>query len=197
MKRSVLVIGGILMLVLLLAGAAFVGGRLLDKEQPAGIAGGPIAVGEGGGAPVSIEVQMEGAEELPDAPPDVVGTFARREDNSIFVNEASGGIAVSVNESEADAAGGGIVVSESGPDTAGGRQIEIVVTGDTIVYKDVTNLEGPPSSRTIQQKVAPGSIDEIGENSVVLAWGERRGDRLVTRVLVYSEPVMITAPGGN
>lgn len=197
MKRSVL-IGGVFAILVLLAGAAFVAGRLLKaRQQPIGAMSVPMG-GVAGGGQVTVELRMESAEELPDSPPDVIGAFARREDNSIFVNEASGGgIAVSVSESGADTAGGGIAVSGSGADTADGRQIEIVVANETLVYKDVTAESGPPSGGTIRQQVEPGSIDGIGENSVLVAWGERRGDRLVARVLVYSEPMMITAPGGN
>lgn len=195
MKRSILIVGGIAVLVLL-AGAAFVAGRLLNREQQgqnAGIAGEPMGGASDG---MVVSIQVERAEELPDSPPDVVGQFARREDNSIFVNEAGGGVIVRMrSESSSGDAGEGPVVSGSGPDTTG-REIEIVVTNETLVYKDVTAEGNPPaSSGTVQQKLEPGSIDEIGTNSLLAAWGEQRGERLIARVLVYSEPVMTTMPG--
>ena len=68
----------------------------------------------------------------------------------------------------------------------------MVVTSETIVYKDVTadSFGGRLTSGTVQQKVKPASADEIGEDTVATAWGEKRGDRLVARVLVYTEPVI-------
>ena len=38
----------------------------------------------------------------------------------------------------------------------------------------------------LQQAVKPaGSLEEIGENTELQVWGERRGDRVVAEVLVY------------
>jgi hypothetical protein len=67
-----------------------------------------------------------------------------------------------------------------------------VVTKDTQVYRDATalNPEQPPQGGPVQQKVEPGSLDEVGENSIIMAWGERRGERLVARVLMYSKPMV-------
>jgi hypothetical protein len=48
--------------------------------------------------------------------------------------------------------------------------------------------------RTIQQQVEPGSLDEIGSNSMISAWGERRGDRVIATVLLYSQMHMLKAP---
>jgi hypothetical protein len=77
-----------------------------------------------------------------------------------------------------------------------GQTTEIVVTKDTQVYRDVTapNPSEPTQDGAIQQKVEPGSLDEIGENSTVMAWGERRGERLVARALMYSKPMIMMAP---
>ena len=80
----------------------------------------------------------------------------------------------------------------------GAQQVEVVITSDTIIYKDVPPMPagGPPlGGGKMQQKVEPGSLDEIGGNSFVIAWGEKRGDRLIARVLLYSRPVFFQAPG--
>jgi hypothetical protein len=50
---------------------------------------------------------------------------------------------------------------------------------------------GEPGSRksgemTIQQVIRPiDSLEEIGENTELQIWGEKRGDRVVAQVLVY------------
>ncbi len=78
-----------------------------------------------------------------------------------------------------------------------GQKLEVVVTSETTVYKDVTEppeVNALPSDGKIHQKVAPGSLDEIGSHSFISAWGERRGDRLIAKVLMYSPAFMIKAP---
>jgi hypothetical protein len=77
-----------------------------------------------------------------------------------------------------------------------GQTLEVVVTGDTLLYKDVTalnDIKSQPSSGTIQQQVEAGSLDGIGSNSMISAWGERRGDRVIANVLVYSQMHLIKA----
>ena len=178
MKRSILVIGGVGALVLLLAGAAFLGGRLVSRNEQVdgpGTQGMPaIPSGDTGGEMVAVSVELERAEELPDSPADVIGDFARREDNSIFVY---------------DMGNSGVRISNGAIESDTSTEIEVVVTSDTTVYEDVTqeSFDGPPASGTyqVQQKVKPGSADEIGDNSIVIVWGERRGDRVVAHVLVY------------
>ncbi len=73
-----------------------------------------------------------------------------------------------------------------------------MVTSETAVYEDVTQESlgaGPPSERTIQQKLEPGQVELIGESSIVMAWGEKRGERLVAEILVYTgPPVIVRSP---
>jgi hypothetical protein len=184
MNRRNLIIG-LVTLVVLLAGAAFVGGRLLNQQAQAG---GPddmvLSGGPAGGQTISL--QLEPAKELPNSSPDMMGLFAERKDNSIFVTLGDK-FMVTVDKD-------GTVNTQT---EGNGQQLEVVVTTDTTIYKDVTQQDfggAPPSTGTVQQKVEPGSIDEIGNNSFVSAWGERRGDRLVARVLVYTPAAVIDAP---
>ncbi len=182
MKRLGLVVGGIV-LVALLAGAAFVGGRLINRPAP-GVAGGKGSAMKmsfsDGSASGTFELSFESAEELPDTPPEAAGIFVRRQDNSFFVG--TGGVTMEVLQEEDGT--GEIESSYDGP------VLEVVVVNETQVYKDVTltDLEEPPSSGVVKQKLEPGSIEEIGDNSSIQAWGERRGDRVVASVLVYSQP---------
>lgn len=183
-RRTKLIVG-VVAVVVLLAGAAFVGGRLLNNgPAQAGGPGGLVMKGGPGGG--GISVQIVPAKELPQSSPDATGLFASRKDNSLFVTIGNK-FMVQVDKS-------GAVNTQT---DSNGQQLEIVVTSDTVVYKDATdmgNMQAPPADGKVQQQVAPGSLDEIGQNSFVSAWGERRGDRVIAKVLMYSTPRILKAP---
>lgn len=184
-RRTRLMVG-VVALVVLLAGAAFVGGRLLNNQpaQPNGKGGLMMTGGPGGGQAVSLEI--EPAKELPEARPDAMGLFAERKDNSVYVTIGDK-FMVQVDKD-------GTVNTQT---DGNGDKLEVVVTSDTLIYQDVTEagFDGPPpADGKVQQKVAPGSLDEMGSNSFVSAWGEKRGDRLIATVLMYSQPMMIKKP---
>jgi hypothetical protein len=156
-------------LLLLLAGAAFVGGRLLNDQDQTGN-GEAILMsssnGEGKGIAVFEDIQK--ADELPETPPDALGSFARREDNSIFLSQFGAG--------------------QDGP------QVEIVVTRDTPTYEDVTFhqfTDGIPSGPK-QQVLDLVSPDEIGPGSIIRVWGKKRGDRIIAKLVMFNVPVMIS-----
>ena len=181
MKRSIVIAACVLALVLLLAGGAFMAGRLLSTGSEAGDQDGPtIKIGTGKGP--LVEAQWVPAEECPTSDPDVAGAYARRQDNSIFVNETQDGFRISQDDS-----GSYSIVNTTG-------QIhEVVVTGETGVYVDTTNekIDEALSDGKLYQKLSAGSIEEIGDLSYVRAWGERRGDRLIASVLIYTRPPVI------
>ncbi|HYO26126.1 MAG TPA: hypothetical protein VEQ85_14380 [Lacipirellulaceae bacterium] len=85
-----------------------------------------LAVNDGSG-PVSVRISIVPAPELPDRQSDASGLFARREDNSLFVG--TGNIEVGV---EVDGATGERTFSA----TSSGPEVEVVVTGDTVIYRD-------------------------------------------------------------
>jgi hypothetical protein len=189
MKRSALIAGGIAVLALLLASAAFLGARMLSSPgstaADAGGGGGrvmEIAVDDGSG-PVSLRIRIEPAPELPHRPAEAGGVFVRRQDNRFFVGTGDIELDVEVDGNTGERA---VSLSHSGP------EIEVVVTRDTIIYQDETEISpGAPGSRksgemTIQQVIRPAdSLEEMGENSELQVWGERRGDRVVAEVLVF------------
>jgi hypothetical protein len=183
MKRSILIASSVLALVLLLAGGAFVAGRLLSAElKMRGSGDGPklkVATGNGQVA----EAQWEPAAEYPASEPDVAGAFARRQDNSLFIDETEDGFVIARNDE-----GSFSVIN------ATGQIREVVVTGETAVYVDTThdNIDEAVAEGKLLQKLKPGSIEEIGDLSYVLAWGEIRGDRLIASVLVYIRPPVIS-----
>ncbi len=187
MKRTIFIIVGVAVLVLLLAGAAFMAGQMLSGGLERGNATGPGMIvapgyGEAGSGEMMVEM-MEMPEELPDSAPAAFGLFVRQEDNSIFISEVAGGFLQGKGDSAS--------------------ATEVVITNETTVYKDVTaqdyedvtaqDFDEPPSGgEAIQMKVQPGSAEEMGEGSFVMVWGDKRGERVVADVLVYSEPMIFT-----
>ncbi len=178
MKRAIILGGGIIVLVVLLAGAAFVGGQLLNGQALPGLwsAGGP-----GGMNKININVQP--AKELPQTPADARGLFDHRQDNSLFVGPDPVSMGVSVRR------------LLQTPSSHTEPMVEVVVSPQTIVYKDVTEQQfngQPPSNQRIQV-VEAGRIEEIGEGSMITAWGKKTGDRIIADVLVYTPPPVMNA----
>lgn len=184
--RVTFVIGGIIV-VLLLAGAAFVGARLLNGQgipfmSQGGGLGPSLSLGGPGGKMVKLDI--EPSKELPQTPADVTGLFDHRQDNSIFVGTGKVTMAFKKDPS-------GNVETSSNHD---GPTVEIVVTSQTKIYKDVTmrQFEGPPpEGQKIQQVLEEGSLDDVGESSMITIWGKKTGDRFIAEILVYSSPAFI------
>jgi hypothetical protein len=183
--RTPYIIGGIV-LVLLLAGAAFVGGRLLNGQGLPGLTNGPVvSIGPGGKTSIRISPgDIQPAKELPQTPADVRGIFDHRQDKSIFVG--TGQVQMTVQKDKS----GQVQTSSS----HSGPVVEVVVTTQTMVYHDTTmeQFNGPPpSGQKIQQVVEPGSLDEIGQSSSITVWGKKTGDRYIADILVYTTPAFI------
>lgn len=173
MKRSIWIAGGVLV-VLLLAGAAFMGGRMLSGQNQAnnGGSGSGSFMISGPGGTQSFDIVP--AAELPSASPEVSGILVRSEDNTLIVG--TGPVRIIMNEGE-------IGASHDGP------EVEVVVTHNTVIYCDTTQFEiSEIKDGKVQEVVKPGSSDEIEKNYFVRAWGEERGDRLFADVLVYKAP---------
>jgi hypothetical protein len=181
-KKLIFILGG---LVLIVGAAAFVAGRMLNGQVN------PLRFfGLGGkGDVMTVSIQMIPAEELPKTQPEVTGPFVERKDNTIVVASIpmkSGG-------------GGGGMVADPGSrvDVEGGPKVEVVVTNETIIYRETTEFKEPSSSetQTIQQTVEESTLDELTSQSMVMVWGRKSGDRIIAEVLFYSNPVMFKRPG--
>ncbi len=199
-KKSRRWLWGILgvVLVLVLAAAAFLGGRYLQKGPTAlgGGNGGTFLSSNGPGGAVQRSIGKNDiipSPELPATAADATGIFVRRQNNSFFIG--TGKVTLQVKK-QADN-------PNSTPQTGSsydGPVVEVVVTNNTKVYRDDTfqNIKDLPSNGTkIQQKVVSGSLDEIGQNSFINAWGKKTGDRLIAEVLLYNNPVIMAAPGSG
>ncbi len=170
------------LLVLLLAGGAFMTGRLLGEGGGSSGSDDGLKVKIGTGNGNVTEVDYIRAEELPEESPDVAGAFERRQDNSIFVDETNGGFALEKDDD------GNLAVTN-----ATGKISEVVVTTATEVYVDLSMemLDEAAAEGVLRQILEPGTVEEIGELSFVRAWGEMRGDRLVASVLLYTRPPVL------
>jgi endonuclease YncB( thermonuclease family) len=140
-------------------------------------------VADTGGGPVSLKIRIEPAQELPNRPAAAAGIFVRRQDNSIFVGTGSLELDVEVDGATGERK---VNLSHSGP------EIEVVVSRDTIVYRDETEMPtaNPETMKSgeqkIQQVIRPvDSLEESGQNTELQVWGTKRGDRVVAEVIVY------------
>jgi hypothetical protein len=180
-KRGLVI--GVIGLVLLLAAAAFVGGRLLGQPQEeAGPDALPLPPGAGllgedefGAGPQMFALpEIVPAAELPARPADYTGLFVDRQDDLLVIG--TGNVSAFFSN-DPDAA------PEFNYD---GVQVEVLVTNETELYEDITGL--PVGQSSVQQQVrAVDSLDDLDENSTVLIWGRQQGDRIVAEVLAYSK----------
>ncbi len=198
-RKTALFVAAGLALVLLMGGAAYTAGRLLNHHaagsgKPMAIGGpgsGAMLSGAGPGGKTTYKLDFEPAEELPKTEADARGIFTKKEDNSIFIGTGKVSIMAAVGK------GGGSGGDDAHIDTNyDGPVVEIVVTGDTTLYKDVTEMSPGKveSGAPIRQKVAPGSVEEIDQNSMISVWGKKVGDRIIADVLLYSLPQIFYAP---
>lgn len=134
---------------------------------------------------ISVRTTILPAPELPHTQSVAFGILKQREDNSLIIG--TGDIELSIDV-EVDGATGqestSIVPSTNGP------ELEVVITRDTIIYRDVTDLttDAPTESgeREIVQQVRQiDSLEDVPDNAEIEVWGERSGDRIVAEVLVF------------
>lgn len=194
-KRTVL-IGGLILVVLgLLAGGAYTAVQLLapeaenggeDTAVPSG--GGRVmqsVMSQNGGPPVAVQTTILPAPELPHEPSAAFGVLVSREDNTLLVGTGNIDLEVDIEVNpETGQESTSLIPRTDGP------QLEVVLTPDTVIYRDVTDLSlqsGQESGeREIVQAVRQvNSSDDVTGNLELEIWGERRGDRIVATVLVY------------
>src|SRR6266511_39608 len=185
-KKLILIMS---VLVLVVGAAAFVAGRMLNQKVGPAAPGGPPGSNTG-----SFSVQLVPAKELPKSAPDVTGQFVERKDNTIVVTsvplETGGGGAVVDSQSSE----GGDDESLTSKQIPSGPKVEVVVTSETIIYRDTT--EAPSgNNETIQETVGEGSLDDLNSDSMIRAWGRKSGDRIIAEVLFYSSPMVSKRPG--
>jgi len=157
----------------------------------------PETVGNGGSASTSIS--MIPAPELPIGRPEAVGDFVERKDNTITIQPisiemSSMGAGVIRTVKVDTTSDGSMVVSPSGHE---GPEVEVVITNQTLIYHDVTEMSDEQSKNSgatpVQQVVEIGSLDDLKSRTMidVMIWGRKNGDRIIADVISYSIPVLI------
>lgn len=154
------------LVIVLVAGAAFMGGQLLAggwatlaRERK------PVDMAELGGSEESVEAMVSITvpslpSELPERPSEAHGLVKRITGDGfiLFVPEfkITGGVGVA---------------------TGGGRELEIVTTRDTLVYSMALGEQGE------EWELEECAAEDIEEGVHVLVWGRKRGDRIVAEVV--------------
>jgi hypothetical protein len=170
MKRIWIIAGVIAALVVLLGGAAFVGGQLFRQQQQA------QANSNSQSLPRKLVTPAAG---VPTTAPDARGDTTRRDGNSIFICDPTNTISLNPD---------GTVDKNGGC----GPEVEVVIGHDTVFLHDVTARQygnsvrpTPGQDMVLTQAVEPGSADDIGNGTAVRAWGLRSGNRILARTVLY------------
>jgi hypothetical protein len=173
--------------VLLVSAATFIAVRYFVQPRIAGgngPGGNVISLRGPDGQTKTYNLNIKPASELPATNAAVNGLFLERKDNSLFVGTGDINVIVEAapgKEPQTD-------MDFSGP------KVEVVVSSETVIYKDTTELNSENPGAEVQQTVELSTLDEIGTQSSVTVWGRKTGDRIIADVLVYSNPVMIRPP---
>jgi hypothetical protein len=189
MKRMIIILSAFFLVIIVAAGAYTAVRLLASPDEETAVAGSgrvmeSISVANGG-EPVSVRTTILPAPELPDEESAAFGVFVSRQDNSIIIGTGNIDLEVDV---EVDGATGQrsttLTPRNDGPER------EIVISPDTIIYKDVTDLSVDQPTESGEREIVQAirqveSADEIGENTEIEVWGEQRGDRIFADVLVF------------
>jgi len=143
--------------VILLAAAAFVGLSLLNPN----LAGKASLPADASGKKTGLTVDLIMATEIPTTIADAEGRLQTLQNNSLMVQPDSQGAPAAL--------------------------VEVVVTAQTHLYHDTTGDQFPGAGvtgRTVQEVVVPYSLAQIVVGDRIIAWGDRRGDRVVADVIV-------------
>lgn len=181
-------IGVAILVIIVLAGAPFLGARLLAPrgEVRQGPGGGPqLIMKQAGGAAAAAagkSLRIQNAPEIPQRAPDMSGAVTEVKDNSLMISDVES-VMVRLDENGQ---------SETNFEYRG-TATEVVVTKETQIYFDTTfqhidfRNDMPEEGESIQQIIEPASLSEIGPQSMVSVWGYKRGDRLVAEVILVNQ----------
>jgi hypothetical protein len=174
-------------LIILLGVTAFIAMRYFTQRDAFG---GPVRFGEsgpaisisggpGGGGEQTFALDITPAEELPKTEPEARGLFVERKDNSIFIGTGEVKVMVSAGQGDEEP----VVDADYS-----GDKVEVVISNDTIIYRDATELDPENPGATVQQVVELGTIDDISPQSSISVWGRKAGDRIIADVIVFHSP---------
>ena len=143
-------------------------------------------VTDDGSGPVAARIEVLPSPDLPDRRSDASGILVRRQDNSIFIGTGSIEMNIEVRQAADGPIQPTVTLSSDGP------EVEAVVTHDTVLYLDVTEVPGEggvpvkPGDQSVTQVIKRvDSLDELKGNAEVSVWGTKRADRVVADILVF------------
>ena len=155
--------------ILLIGIAAFVAGRMFNLGISPVADEGSLRTNE---FTFSTSNNVTPAPELPAISPEVVGLYVEMNDNTMIVQVVSMDTGI------------GSVVSDSSVDVNSAPKVEIIITSKTTIYHEITQLSG--LSASIRQTVEESTLDNLNPPTMITVWGNRSGDRIVARILLYS-----------
>jgi hypothetical protein len=175
-------------LIILLGVTAFIAMRYFTQRDAFG--GGPMRFGEsgpmlsvsggpGGGSEQTFALDITPAEELPKTEPEARGLFVERKDNSIFIGTGDVKVLVSAGQGDEEP----VVDADYS-----GDKVEVVISNDTIIYRDATEFDPEDPGATVQQVVELSTIDDISPQSSISVWGRKAGDLIIADVIVFHSP---------
>ena len=141
--------------ILLIGIAAFVAGKFLNR-------------GPAGQDQVSHATP---APEFPTTTPEVSGLLVERQDNVLILQTVS-----------FDPGSGWHLGDSNAPmDASSGPKVEVVVTGETIIYRE--DFEFGQSS--VQQTVQETTLDNLDSQMLITVWGRNNGDRVIAEIVLF------------
>ncbi len=190
MKRSLIALTVVVVLILI-AGGGYTAVKLLaEPEEETAVSGGggrvmqSVEIGNDGAA-VSVQTTILPAEELPEEEASAFGIVLSRQDDTLTIGTGDLELSVDVEvNGETGQETTSVVPSTNGP------ELEVVLTRDTILYREVTDVAGQMPNQsgevTIMQEIRPVTdSSQIETQMEVQVWGERRGDRIIADVVVF------------
>ncbi|MCZ7573685.1 MAG: hypothetical protein M5U01_34470 [Ardenticatenaceae bacterium] len=149
--------GGVALMIVLLLGAAFAGGRLLAQQNV---------------TPATQGVQLSRPAELPEEPPVAMGPVTKVEGKTVIL--------------EMPAGGGGVVYSGPGGTTkkeGEWKQIQVVATQDTKIYRDIPIKPEELQKGRQQLQVEEVTLADVKVGEQIEVWGQKIGDRALAEVI--------------
>jgi hypothetical protein len=168
-KKNSVIIAACIATVAVLAGAAFLATRLINRNatgSPLASAGemepGPAGKRVAAGPPVLP------SDLIPQRDTDVTGEITHIQDNSIFVSAV-------------------VLDGVMDPNNQNLPDVEVVVTKDTKIYRPAgTETTTDSSGKAVEQKkYEVVTINDLTSNDILNVWGEKRGDRYYAAVLTF------------
>lgn len=177
-----LMIGGVLLIVLL-AGAAFMGGQLLNQSEPETAVpdlppGMSFNQAEGGEAEFFMIPEIVRAPEVPNREPDESGLYVSRADDTITIG--TGNMMAMIDES-----------GEAPEFSYDGLAVDVLVTNQTELFEDLTQFTPGQTSEVQQEVRSLDNLDNLDESITLQVWGRREGDRIVAETIVLRKPLSL------